>query len=202
MATRGAVQAASPPSEALVTLDQLEAWLRAARPGDWLVYQRGPWMVHDAVTRRVGALAQAGLVNPAQPPAAERPGCRDFKAQRTSVPLPGAGTRGGAAGVAMAPPEPADDKMPELLKILRRLANVGKRCPTDTELARLVGLPTRHAVAWRMRKAEQSGAIRIDTILTGPEAGWRTVTIAASGRATEPPPSLRALKASIQREIG
>jgi hypothetical protein len=195
MSRGGALRKAPPASECLVTLAGLEAWLSRARPGDWLIYQRGPWMVHDEVTRRVGELAREGLVDPAQPLSTTHSGCRDYKIQKRSASTPACAPGQGAA-FAEAP----DEGTEALLRILRRDANLGRRCRTNKELAKLAGLATTAQAAGRIAALRERGAIKVDTIEAGPEAGWRTVTIVSSGKQTQPPPSLAALKASIEGE--
>ncbi len=188
MASRREPSAAA--CESLVSIEALEDWLRKAAPGDWLIYQRGPYMLHDAVTRRIGALAQAGIVDPLQPRSETRSGCRDFKIQLRSKAMSSPAQVNSLSGV----PDEATDR---LLTILRRDANLGHRCRTNQEMAQRCGLATTNMLAWRLKKLERDGLIRVDTIESGPEAGWRTVTIVASGKQTQPPPSVVALRRSI-----
>jgi hypothetical protein len=179
--------------ECLVSLAGLESWLKRARAGDWLVYQRGPFMLHDEVTRRVGELARAGLVDPWQPLSPTLPGCRDFKAQRTSRAL----LPGGADAAPVAETDAAGDL---ILRALKRAANLGQRCPSDRELAALAGLPTKAAAQGRVRKLEAAGAFETKKIGAGPDAGWRWVVF-PNGRHTMLPPGEAKLRASIAAQV-
>jgi hypothetical protein len=167
------------PTECLVTLEGLENWLERAPAGAWLVYQRGPFMVHDAVTRRIGELCEAGLLDPWQPISPGRPGCRDYKCQRTSTALAGGSAR-------PAPPEP-DAALDDILRELKRAANFDQPCPTDAELARKAKLSSRAQAADRVRRLIAAGLIRSRRIEGGPDGIWRVVTIAATGRHTRLP---------------
>jgi hypothetical protein len=168
----------------------VERWMRTAKAGEKLLYAHGPDPARGETFSYVAALYRSGLVELVQPRSADRRGF-DFIVQKRRAEAPGA-----AAGAA----EEADPATDRILRALKRAANFGRKCPTDLELARIAGLSTRNQASWRVRELARIGKIKVDTIETGPDARWRTVTIVETMKQTLQAPSLRVLQRSV-REV-
>jgi len=155
-----------------VTVEDVEAWVTMAEPGDELVYATGIALpasapavvaVRDLVAdglvrthmRRVGkgfeyfAIRRAPEVNPVQPPRHVAP--------------------------------PRDDGDTRVLRVLTRAANLRQVCPTNAEIARECGLKDAVAASYRLRKLIADGAIKSED--QGPNQR-RIVTIVGTGAST------------------
>lgn len=152
-----------------------EAWLARARPGEQLVYARGPRLLQsDGVkalqdrfdegevtftTRRIAADDIAYI--------AERlaGGSRPAPHQRFARTAP--------------PPDDADE-IAMLMATLRRLAAARRPCPTNRELGEMVGDIGPDRVAYLLRKLISARRIAVEALGNG----RRVVTIIATGKRT------------------
>lgn len=183
-------------SDWILPKDEVARWIDRARPGERLIYAHGQQLIRGETSLFVRELAIAGSVDPVQPRSPA--GGFDFTIQK----------RGGQKqdGAGPSPrPSPArgegdvlDEQGLRILAIFTTQANVRARAASDAELARITGLDTRGQAAWRVRKLVQQKLIRTDVITSGRDAGWRIVTIAASGKQTLAPPSWEKAKADMR----
>ena len=184
----------------VLPLAEVKSWFASARPGERLVYAHGPRLMHGETSRYVGQLALAGLADPVQPRSPGGIGF-DFTVQKRS-------TAADAVGSAARAGERAgeeDAAIDVILRALRRCANMGQRAPSNTELARAAGLATAAQAAWRLAKLHAAGKIRIRTVTTGKEAGWRVITIVGRGpsgdKSTKAPPSWERAAHQARQEV-
>lgn len=173
----------------VLTVGEVQNWIDRAAPGDRLRYGGGLSLVRGETSRYVVSLAIAGLADPFQPRSKERPGF-DFIIQKRTPP----------PGPRHARPPEEDKALDVILRSLKRAANFGLRAPTNAELAREAGLPGTGAVAWRITRLIEAGLIKTQAITTGPEAGWRVVTICETGQQTKVPPSWERARAQARQE--
>jgi hypothetical protein len=187
MASRGASQNALPLDEGswVRPLAETLELFEAAAPGALILYARGH-LIHGETSRYVMRLYEAGLADLRQPRAVG--GFQYFVRKR-----PGGAGLSAVAAVAAE----SDDATDAILRALKRAANLNDRCPSDAELARLTGLPTRHAAAWRVTKLKKAGIIRT-SVEDGPDGPWRTVIIVETKKQTLLPPKLRAVRRSVR----
>lgn len=172
---------------------EIENWMARARAGERLIYAHGAQLIRGETSLFVRELAMAGKVDPIQRRA--DPGGFDFTIQKRqgAVPSPRPSrSRGG---------DEADAAMDVVLRTLSRDANLGRRAHSNAELALIAGLETPAQAAWRMAKLAKAKMIRTVTVTTGPHAGWRIVTIIATGKSTLAPPSWERAKAEMRQEV-
>lgn len=158
---------------------EVKSWLERARAGERLVYAHGRQLIRGETSLYVRDLALAGAVDPTQ--TRNRAGGFDYTIQKRG--------NGGSRPAPRAAGASLEEASDIILRTLTRQANLGLRAASDSELAKLAGLATKGMAAWRVRKLVQRGLIRTEAVTTGPEAGWRIVTITASGHRTAGPPS-------------
>jgi hypothetical protein len=187
MASRGAIQDSLPLASASSVLSpaEVERKFKAAKPGERFAWASGPEIPRGETSAYVAQLYRKGLANLFQPRVA---GGFDFIVQKRHT-LPAAEQ----AAVEV------DAALEAILRQLKREANMGLRCSSDTELAKVAGLPTRNAAAWRITKLKKAGIIRT-SVEDGPDGPWRIVTIVETKKQTLLPPALRAIRRSV-REI-
>jgi len=162
--------------QTVAPVESIDAFVRAARPGDRLVYCEAPELIRCETSRRAAELAQAGLVRTHQ--VRRQGGGFTFLIVRTGYKLPRELT---PAEAALADPFTA-----AVFAELQQAARAGRRCPSDAELARRSGLASRDQAQWRVRKLADAGLIesvvhyrrgvpaRVVTILGGGGEGTRT----------------------------
>ncbi|MGD9470635.1 MAG: hypothetical protein AB7G24_00895 [Novosphingobium sp.] len=154
---------------------------RAAQPGDRRVYARGEHPPREAV-RAMAPLVAAGVLAPISKREA---GGFLFMVERGRAPLG-----------SMRPPRRGTVRRRRVRKtslamvfdLLVRAAQRGEACPTNEEIAAQCRLSGKLSASYRMRRLVQAGRIavedhspfgrRVVTILTGPQAGRRTVEAA------------------------
>lgn len=182
--------------ETLAPPEAITAWLRHAQPGAEFTYCEAREPLRGEGWLRMGELARDGYVRTHERQRAG--GGKTYYAVRTRK-----GLSIKADPIAAALAEPATDI---IYGAVKRAANLGLPCQTDTELARLAGLPLRQSAQQRVRKlidlglifstlAYESGvATRVVTISPGKYAG------AAAGKSTALPKKWAALQAAAARD--
>lgn len=156
------------------------AWAERARPGEDVAYCIGGERPHPTIARVARALKDSGLVA-----LTSRRGSDGFRfiAQRLPNPLPSR-----VLARAIAPRGrfalAADDGKRTTLAVLRllvRAAGRGDVCPTNAELARMVGLKDFKAASYRVQRLVADGKIVVEQ---PSPIERRVVTIVATGKAT------------------
>lgn len=157
--------------------EQLTSWAERALPGEDVVYSSGA-RPGDRIGAAVRALHDAGVVTMTSK---RVDGRLRFIAQR----LPEARARrmGKPAPQGRFAPAAGDAKATTrmVFQLLRRAARCGAPCPTNAELARIVGLKDAVAASYRVRRLVKDGVIRVEE--PGP-LERRVVTIVATGMQT------------------
>lgn len=158
----------------------LDTWLRAAEPGEELVYHRGHFLPSGSpVGQHVRKLIESGHVITSQR-RREGGGGSDYLVikRRNVEPLPFSAAQ---AGARTAPRSDVEQDCEQLMAVLRRLASRGLACPTNRVLAQMAHLDiSPDDVRYRLSQLAAAERIRIDE----PPQGARIVTIVASGRRT------------------
>lgn len=167
-----------------ITAGDWEAWLKAAKPGEAIVYAHGLVLPQGSAAVIAAREAAAGnMVHLTRRARDGRPGERAFEWIATKK---GAESiLGKAAAPAPAAPAVADDgEGPEaaVLRVLTRAANFAMPGPTHAEIARAVGLKDHEAARYLVRKLISAGSIRVED--RGPRAR-RIYTIVATGKRTK-----------------
>jgi hypothetical protein len=177
MAGGGSAAARQTFETTIVTEAEVRAWMRTATPGDSLVYCTGPAMLPGPTQDALKRLICEGRVRTHKRRNGER-------LEHFLVVLPNQET---VTATASKGPDEASERIFEALEQCVRL---GRRAPSDQELAKLAGLGSRNQAAWRVRKLAEAGRIHIDTVEAADRTAWRIVTI---GRASSLRPTLRAI---------
>jgi hypothetical protein len=183
---------------ALQPMAALDAFVRAAEAGNEFVYCEAPSPMHGDTWTRAGELAQQGLIRTHQ---RRRPGGGwQYYAVRTGRSLP--------REVNAQDKILADRATAAIFAQLKREANMGQPCSSDTDLARHAGLTTRAQAQWRVRGLVIAGLIESQLVY---EAGVpsRVITIArtrhaggAADKTTALPKKWASLRAAAQRDAG
>ncbi|WP_278983233.1 winged helix-turn-helix domain-containing protein [Sphingobium yanoikuyae] len=158
--------------------DQLDNWAARALPGEDVVYSTGA-RPGEAIGAAVRQLHAAGLVTMTSKRLDGRlrhivqrlPAPRASQQLRKPVPR-------GRFTVAS---DDAKRTMRAVLQVLRRAAKRGEPCPTNAEIARIVGLKDAAAASYRVRRLVKGGAIVVEE---PSPLERRVVTIAATGAQT------------------
>lgn len=159
--------------QTIATADALDAWLRSAHAGEKFVYCEAPEPIRIDSWLRVPELEQQGLVHMRQE-RREGGGWRWY-VLRSKKPL----------ARQLSPQEQAlrDEATARIFAQLKREANLGLKCSSDTGLASVAGLNTRDQAQWRVRELVRVGLIRSEIVTRG-GVPTRVVTIADSGKQT------------------
>jgi hypothetical protein len=172
---------ATPVCETFVQpLAEVRRWFDRAAIGETMVYARGRTLLQGETSFFIRDKALAGLAHPWQVPLTDCIGFA-FKVKKLADEAP-------ASEAAAARPDPFIET---IFASIARAAAEGRRCPSDAELAREAGLPTRAQAAWRVTKLRADGRIRSEPVTGHGEIG-RVVTIAATGARTLAPKGWRA----------
>jgi hypothetical protein len=174
--------------EWILPVATIAAWFERARPGDRLIYAHGRTLTHGETSAFVRDLALAGKADPVQP---RSPGGYDFVIQKRSSPVEQPRERRDAR----------DEATETIYRAFVQAAEARQRAQSNTELAKAAGLATREQAAWRVKQLVRCGRIRLASVTAGPDAGWRVVTIAATGRQTKLPPSWEGERAQAVRKV-
>lgn len=177
--------------ERLASVDDLDGWVRRAQPASRFIYAEAPEPPRVSLAWiRVTELSAEGLVKPFSE---RRPGGGwRYIVERTRKGFP----------VLVSPQTAAlaDGPTDLIFRQLKRAANLGLPCPTDSQLFPKAGLNSRDQAQWRVRKLIDSGLIaseviyeggvqsRVVTILGSPFAG------ASAGKSTALPKKWRCLQ--------
>jgi hypothetical protein len=156
------------------SLHVLDAWWRTAGPGDEFIYCEAIEPIrNDETWRRAGELAREGFLRTHERLRAG--GGKQYYAVRTSKRF-----ERQADPIEAALADPATDL---IFRALKRAANLGLACPSDTDLARAAGLDQRQKAQWRVRRLIDLELIssevvydsgvpsRVVTIVAGKHAG-------------------------------
>lgn len=175
----------------LATVDDLDAFVRRASPEESFVWCEAPEQLPGLTKARVTALIADGLVrNHALKRAG---GGYEFTIFRTAK-RPADKSDPIAAALA----DPATDV---IFRALKRAANLGLQCPTDTELMKLAGLAMRQSAQQRVRKLIDLKLIE-STVAHEGGVPTRVVTIRETGKTTRLPPRWAAMAKAAQQEAG
>lgn len=151
-----------------ITLTQFRAWLRAAAPGDEIVYARGPVIDQQRdVVVLARQFAADGRVTLTSQKAADE---FKFTAVMLGAPKP---------EPVMRQPDPESIEG-RVLRVLKVAANVGAPCPTNRTIARALRIEP-EAARYQVNKLEKAGLITVED--RGSRV-TRVVTIVATGKAT------------------
>lgn len=157
----------------LATVDDLDAFVRRARPGESFVYCEAPDLIRGETSLRVAALTGDGLVRPHH--VRRQGGGWEWFVVRTGKGLP---KKKSAAEQALS-----DPFTETIYRAIKRAANFGDPCPSLAQMARIAGLDTRPQAAWRFRKLINAGLIESEIVYDKGVPG-RIVTVVESGRKT------------------
>ncbi|AJP72281.1 hypothetical protein [Sphingomonas hengshuiensis] len=164
--------------EFLASGHALTSWAMQAGPGRVCIYARVPRLGRGGVGERARQLHAMGLVKMlAQRPRGD--GLFDYRAERTALPF----------GQATAPPDAhglrAEARL--LFDLLQDLADKGERCPSDRDLAAMLGFKRSEMANRQMGELHRRALIR--SVLVGLPMGGtvRVVTIVGSGCSTWSP---------------
>lgn len=163
-------------------------WVARAKAGERLIYAHGQQLVRGETSLFVRELAMADRVNLFQPKAG--PGCFSFMIEKKDGPAPR----------LPAMKDDGAEALDQVRRILTREANFGRRASSNAELAKAVGLERATQAAWLVQKLLRAGAIKVEVVTGGPDANWRIVTITATGKSTQAPPSWERAKAQVRQE--
>lgn len=155
--------------------DAVTAWVKAAAPGQQIVYATGHLPAWSKGPGRMRDLACEGYVHLV---CDRKPDPKQYVAQRTSMAWreEAAPQRRIARAVASYEAEVA-----RLYDVLRELAAEGAPCPSNAELAREIGLETAQQGAYAL-----SCLVKADKVINRPVEGppYRVITIVSGGRRT------------------
>jgi hypothetical protein len=159
--------------------DQFDNWVKAARPGDDVVYATGARPA-EGIGAYVRSLHEKGLVTMTAKRGDD--GFR-FIAQRLSDPRPSQVRARKPVNRGRFALAANDGKMTTraVLRLLAQAASKGLPCPTNAELAKRIGLKDAVAASYRVRRLVQSGAIVVEEPSPSER---RVVTIVATGAQT------------------
>lgn len=153
----------------------LDAWIDAARPGEWTVFAEGASIPRALpVWPHSVALVGDGLITVTHRPVDGRTWWEFVATRRSNAPVE-------AQPAAVVASSDDDDPAERVFRLLKRYANFGRACPSNAELARSATLENAAAASWCVRKLRDLGRIRIDDM--GPMKP-RVVTIVATGKST------------------
>lgn len=160
------------------TPEQLSSWADNARPGDDVVYFTGV-RPGDKIGEAARSLRESGVV--ALTSKRVQGGFR-FIAQRLPDPRPSQRMRKPVSrGRFTVASDDARETTRMVLRQLMRAARRGEPCPTNAELARVVGLKDAVAASYRVRRLVKDGKIIVEE---PSPLERRVVTITASGLRT------------------
>ncbi len=153
----------------------VNGWLATAKPGERLIYAKGPRLLRtagvEAISRagdeqRVRLNFTRGIDGVGHYLATMLPPAMRADAPRTAA-IP-------------RPEEPERDEEQRVLAVLRRHANMGKPCPTNVEIARQAQLKNADRAAYLLRLLISAQHIRVEAATDG----QRIITIVGSGKRT------------------
>ena len=167
---------------------EMRGWLSGASTGDEMIYATGPAIGDHAAARCARAMADRGLVTLFQRRSG-RPHCFDYCARKSdaAVKSEADAAEGDAvlrdAFINTLPSPDTRQQLSQLLGVLRKAAERGHPCPSHSETARVLGLPS---PATRGRRRAQYLFERLEAeqrIAVTRDGTTRVVTITAKGRA-------------------
>lgn len=162
-----------------MTAADVDAWLKRSKPGDVLVYARGPSLIQGAAAARIRALLDSEEVI-ALPQRRNAGGGFDYRVVRYRVRV-----------VCDRRPAQCDAAMAAVLARLEEAAAAGDRCPSDAELGRALG-GSADQVKWAIKKLRASKLIATRICATQANPRFRVVTICRTGAQTAAPADLPA----------
>lgn len=167
----------------LVSVDDLDAFVRRATAEESFTYCEAPDLIRSPTSARVTELSTDGLVRPHRKRRAGGGWC--FYVVRTAK-------RGTSA---QSPVEAAlsDAATDIIFRELKRAANFDLPCPSDADLARKAGLTSRDQAQWRVRKLVHVQLVSSELAYEG-GVPTRVVTIVATGKRTRLPAKWQALQ--------
>lgn len=157
------------------TADEVDAWLKTARPGETFLYAHGPQLVQGGAAARVRDLTKKGDVTPHHQRAPD--GGFDFIVRRCCRRPRSSAAREPVVSAAMM----------AVLVAVQEDAQAARRCRSDSEIAAATRL-TPDQVKWQLKKLEEAKFISRQTInVSRADPRFRVVTIIATGQSTLTP---------------
>jgi hypothetical protein len=155
------------------TAADVDAWLGSAKPGERLVYARGPQLVQGAAAALLRKLTDAGevITHNRRDPAT---GLLEFIAVRNRVRL-----------VTQRAPA-CDAHMMAVLLVVNDAALNGERCPSDAAIGDQTGL-TADQAKWQLKKLADAKLIERRNVPTKSDSRFRVVRVVATGAETASP---------------
>ena len=158
-----------------MTAEAVEAWVKAARAGDELIYAEGHLPVWAKAPRRLRDLYADGLVALTMD---HRQTPKHYIAQRTARSWPASARPRRRVGRQIPNKDP---HLAVLAELLAEWAERGEPCRTNAAIARLMGIADKVRVSYLLRCLVGEGLIRNVAIAEPP---FRVITIVATGKAT------------------
>lgn len=155
----------------ILPVAQVNAWHRAAKPGERLIYAKGPQLLHGETTLRLRQLAECDAVHLFHRRSQDQAGF-DYIAQRREDRV-----------IKQQAPDP---QMMAVLLTFKSVAIAGGRCPTDAELAEAMGLAVSQ-VQWLIAKLKKARLITTRLVPSLDTPRFRIVTIVSTGQETAGP---------------
>ncbi len=156
----------------------IASWTMHAAPGRICVYARVERLSRGGVGERVRQLHAAGLLRMLPQRRAEN-GLFEYRAQRTALPFSQGRPVPDEAGLS------AEARL--LLDLLVQVADEGAVCPTDHDLAALLGMKSPSQVGRLMAQLRLRRLIATEMVPGPAKMPVRVVTIAETGAVTAPP---------------
>ena len=161
---------------------EMRAWLVRASTGDEMIYATGPALGDHAAARCARGMADDGLVELFQRRSG-KPHCFDYCARRVDQVEKASDPCRPIASLHEGGAPDTRRQLSQLLGVLRKAAERGHPCPSHSETARALGLPS---PATRGRRRAQYLFERLEAeqrIAVTRDGTTRVVTITAKGRA-------------------
>lgn len=155
-------------------VEQMEAWLEAAAPGELLIYATGPALADHPAAQLARKWQKLGQVDLFQARSPSRPNCFDYTARKRAE-------LSAAAARPAAPAEILPGEALRVLELLTAVADAGEPCPTNEAIAQALGLGTRWKARHLFDRLVIAGRIRV---VEPARFGARVIEIVATGART------------------
>lgn len=173
---------AAAPIDHVLSVAEVQAWMKTAQCGDRLRYAQGRQLVRGETARLMRTLQDSGEVKLFQPRSASGDGF-DYLAIRNRVKVE---TQRPAPRVQAGPV--LDETTSAIFLMLKTAARLRYRCPSDGDMAKQFG-KSRNQVGWSIRKLVDLKLIEKRIEPTPVDSKFRVVRIIQSGHETAGPKS-------------